>query len=280
MSKNLSAAAKTEFDDEVKHAFQGAGMLRDTVTVRTGVVGDTYKFRKMGKGLANQKPSQADVTPMDVSHSLPSATLTNWNAPEYTDIFDAAEVNFDEQRELASTIAMALGRRLDQLIIDAMNAEASPAGTVGTNIGGTGSDINVSKLRKASRYHNDKGVDGSGRHIAISAMGLEALLGTTEASSADYNSVKALVNGEINTFVGYKFHIIETRDEGGLPLSGSTRTSFAWHESAVGLAIGIDVTTEVNYIAQKTSWLANGLMKAGAVSRDGDGIVKITTTEA
>ena len=91
MSINLSPVAVTQFDDDVKHAFQTAGSLRDTVTVRNGVVGDIYKFRKMGKGLANQKATQAEVTPMDVSHSLITCTLGNWNAPEYTDIFDAAD---------------------------------------------------------------------------------------------------------------------------------------------------------------------------------------------
>lgn len=279
MSKSLSAAAQQEFDDEVKHAFQSAGGLRNAVTVRNGVKGDVYKFRKMGKGLANQKASQADVTPMDVSNTLISCTLENWNAPEYTDIFDAAEVNFDEQKELAQVIAAALGRRLDQLIIDAMNSASAYAGTVDTGIGGAASDLNTDKLRRASRYLNDKGVPSSDRNIAVSAMGLEALLGDTTATSADYANIKALVNGDINTFVGFQFHVIESRDEGGLPLP-STRSSFAWHKSAVGLAIGIDVKTETNYIAQKTSWLANGMMKAGAVVRDTDGVVKINTTEA
>ncbi len=101
MSKTLSAAAQQAFDDTVLQEFQGTGFLRNTVTIRNNVVGDIYKFRHLGKGMANQKPSQADVTPMDVQHNLINCTLENWNAPEYTDIFDQAEVNFDEQQELA-----------------------------------------------------------------------------------------------------------------------------------------------------------------------------------
>jgi hypothetical protein len=69
MSKFLTAAAVTEFDSEVKHAYQSMGKLRNTVTVRTGVVGEAYKFARMGQGIANQKASQADVTPMDVAHA-------------------------------------------------------------------------------------------------------------------------------------------------------------------------------------------------------------------
>lgn len=158
MSKFLSAAAKQEFDDEVHHAFQTAGAdLRNTVTLRTGVVGDIYKFRRMGKGMAKQKPTQALVIPMDVEHELINCPLSNWHASEYTDIFDAVEVNFEEQSELATTIAGALGRRLDQLIIDALDA-ATPAGTVGTDIGGVGSDLNSAKVRRAARFLGDNGV--------------------------------------------------------------------------------------------------------------------------
>ena len=268
MSINLSPVAQQQFDDDVKHAFQTSGSLRNTVTVRNGVVGDIYKFRKMGKGLANQKATQADVTPMDVSHSLINCTLGNWNAPEYTDIFDAAEVNFDEQRELAQTVAGALGRRLDQLIIDALAAESSPAGTIVHGSAG----MTVAKVVEASKHLNDKGVPSGNRHFAVNADGLEDLLNISVVTSSDYNSVKALMSGEINTWMGFQWHIIESRTEGGLP-GTSTIEGFAWHDSSLGLAIGIDIKTEVNYIAQKTSWLVNGVMKAGAVSRDGDGIV-------
>jgi hypothetical protein len=282
MSKNLSAAAKQEFDSEVKHAYQAEGSgLRNTVTIRTGVVGDIYKFRKMGKGMANQKATSAEVTPMDITHDLISCTLQNWNAPEYTDIFDAAEVNFDEQKELASTIAMAMRRREDQLIIAALDAASSIAGTVTEDIGGTNSGLNVDKLRRASRYLNDQGVAMSDRHYLLKAEDLEVLLGETEATSSDYNTVKALVNGELDTFVGFKFHLIESRDEGGLPAgSSSEHLNFAYHKAAVGLAVGLDIRTEVNYIAQRTSWLCNGILKAGSVVRDTKGVVEIQVQDA
>ena len=72
MSKNLAltAVAVIEFDSLVKHAYAGMGLLKPSVTVRNNVVGETYKFRKMGKGLANQKSTSDLVTPMDVTHEI------------------------------------------------------------------------------------------------------------------------------------------------------------------------------------------------------------------
>lgn len=282
MSKFLSSAAATQFDSLVLHEYQGMGSLRTTVTVRSGVVGDTYKFRGMGKGMAQQRgATQTDVTPMDVSHSLQTVTLENWVAPEYTDIFDAAEVNFQERTELAQTIAGGISRREDQLIIDALDASSTYAGTVTIGIGGAATDLNPAKLRRASRYLNQKGVPMAGRVLVIGALQLEALLGNTEATSSDFNTVKALVNGEINQFVGFSFKMIEDRSsfEGGLTVAAGVRDCFAYHTTSVGYASGIDPRTEVNYIAQKVSWLANGLLKAGAVVRNANGVVKVQCDE-
>lgn len=281
MSVNLSSVAVTQFDDMVKHAFQTSGLLRNTVTIRNGVVGDTYKFRKMGKGIATQRTvSSADVTPMDIAHSLITCTLTNWDADDYTDIFDKAEVNFDEVNELATTIAGALGRRLDQLIIDALGAATDIAGTVGTDIGGTGTGMNIEKILKAKKYLDAQGVPSGNRFFTISATGLESLLGETSITSADYNTVKALVAGDINTFAGFNFKLIEDRAEGGLDLTSTLRTGFAYSLDSVGLAIGMDISTKVDWIAHKKSWLSAGQMKAGAVARDVLGIVKVQSTEA
>jgi len=274
MSKFLSDAAITEFDSEVKHAYQGAQTLRQTVTLRTGVKGEAYKFTRMGKGIANQKASQADVTPMDITHSRQTATMENWNAPEYTDIFDQAEVNFDEKAELAKTIAMALGRRDDQLIIDA----AANSGTTKTIAAG-GVGLTLEKVIQSSKLLNDDAVSMMDRTFVHSPAGLEDLLNIEELTSADYNSVRLLMSGEIDTYMGYKWKMIENRDEGGLPLTGSDRTCLAYHKAAVGIAVNLDAKTEINYIAQKTSWLCNGVYKAGAVARDAEGIVTVDIQE-
>jgi Tfp pilus assembly protein PilV len=271
MSKVLSSVAVTEFDSLVKHAYQNAGLLKGAVTVRNNVVGDTYKFRNMGKGLANQKSTSDLVTPMDITHGFATATLQNWNAPEYTDMFDAQTVNFDEKQELASTIAQSLGRRCDQLVIDAMDAETTYAGTVVEN----STNLTTAKVIEAQVALRAQGVPNSNLYAAINAQGLGGLLNQEEITSSDYNNVKALVNGDVDTFGGFKFVVIEDRAEGGLTEAADIVDSYFFSQDAVGLAIGIDIKTDVDWIADRTSWLCNGMLKAGAVSRDGLGIVKV-----
>jgi Tfp pilus assembly protein PilV len=271
MSVNLSAVAQIEFDSMVKQAYQGTGILRGTVTQRNNVVGDTYKFRAMGKGLANQKATSAAVTAMGVGHSFSIATLANWNAPEYTDIFDAAEVNFDEKQELAEVIAGALGRRSDQLIIDALDAATATASTIAAG----GTNLTIAKMIEAQVALRDQGVSNSELYAVIESFGLGGLLNDDKASSSDYQNVKALVRGDVDTLCGFNINTIETRTEGGLTESSDVVDSYFYHKAAVGLATGIEMKTEINYVPERTSWLTNGVMKSGSVVRDLGGFVKV-----
>ena len=271
MSINLSAVAVTEFDSMVKHAYANMGLLKNAVTLRNNVVGDTYKFRRMGKGLANQKASSADVVAMGVGHEFKTATLVNWNAPEFTDIFDAQDVNFDEKQELASTIAGALGRRCDQLVIDAMDASVP----LTTAVAAGGTNLTIAKVNQAQVELRDQGVPNTELFAVIEAGGLGGLLADEKATSSDYQAVKALVSGEINSLVGFQFIILETRAEGGLTEAANVVDSWFFQRPAVGLAIGIDMKTEINYVPEKTSWLSNGMLKAGSVVRDEGGLVKV-----
>lgn len=281
MSKFLSAAAINSFDALVKQTYQGEAMLRGTVRLKTGVVGSSHKFPKIGKGIATPRIPQTDVIPMGVPHTGSTATLADWNAPEYTDLFDQAATNVDERKALAYIIAAAIGRREDQMIVDAL--DAGGAVTISVNIGGTSTNMNTAKARAAKALLDKQGAPKRDRFMLIHTDGLNnGMLADTVATSSDYNAIKALVQGELDTWLGFKWMAMEDRDEGGLAKVATTRTCFAFHGGmmgSVGLAIGLDFRTEVNYIPEKTSWLANGLFKGGSVAIDPTGIIEINATE-
>lgn len=280
MSIALSNAFVTLFDAEVKQAYQGKAMLVGAVRQRRGVEGSTVKFPKVGSGVATVRVPQTDVTPLNVGFSQVTCTLQDWNAAEYSDIFSQAKVNFDERQELVQVVANAMGRRQDQLIIDALTASSTSL-TVSNDIGGTDTNLNVAKLREAKRLLDKGNVPMDGRHMVIHANSLANLLSETSVTSSDFNTVKALVQGEINTFLGFQFHVLGDRSEGGLAIDGSNdRTVWAFHSQAVGYAEGLGMRTEINYIPEKTSWLVNEVFSAGAISIDAGGIVQITCRES
>ena len=277
MAINVSTAFVDLFDSEVKQAYQAESVLRGTMRTRTGVAGNTVKFPTIGKGVATLRVPQTDVTPLNVTYGQVTATMEDYIAAEYSDIFQQSHINFDERSELVQVVSKSIARRMDQIMIDALNA-ASGTTAVATGIGGATTNMNIEKLRATAKAMNEKNVPSEGRNLLMHASQLDSLLGETEITSQDFASVKALVQGEINTFMGFNILTVGDRDEGGLP-KPSTRTCFAWHKDAMGYAESMAQKTEVNYVPEKTSFLVSSMFSAGSVSIDGAGIVKISCTE-
>ena len=276
MAQNVTTAFVTLFEAEVKQAYQAESVLRGTMRTRTGVSGNTVKFPKIGKGVATVRVPQTDVTPLNVTYSQVTATMSDYIAAEYSDIFHQSHINFDERRELVEVVSKSIARRMDQLCIDALNASSGTA--VATGIGGAASNMNIEKIRATAKVMNTNNVPTGDRYLLIHASQLDAMLGETEITSQDYAAVKALVRGEINSFMGFQILSIGDRDEGGLP-KPSTRTCFAWHKDAMGYAESMAQKSEVNYIAEKTSYLVSSMFSAGSIAIDDEGIVKISCTE-
>ncbi len=281
MSKFLDQASQETFDDEVKHNYQGNRTLAGTVREKHGVKSETHHFRRMGKGMAKRKTAPASNNePMNISHAKVPCTMTNWTACEYTDIFDDAMTNVDERMELAYTIGSALGRREDQFLIDSLASSPTYAGTVATSVGGTDTDLNPAKLRRAIKYLLKKGVKRGNITCVHTADQLESMLGYVEVTSSDYQNIKALIDGEVTKFLGINMKLIEDRDEGGVPVASTVRDCFVYDKIALGAAWGIDPQrAAVDWIPEKSSWFANGLLRGGGTAIDGDGIVKVQCKE-
>jgi hypothetical protein len=275
MAQSLSAIAQIEFDAAVKAAYQSAGVLRPHVRVRTNVTGSTARFRRYSRGQAQPRLAGQDVTVMNVQYAEAIATLNDWIAAEYTDKLDQVLVNFDERAILAANIGSAIGRRIDQIIIGALDAAN---GSANIAVGGTG--LTDAKMRRAMQIFDARAVPEGQRKMAISARGKEDLIAEQRFTSQDFVKSHVIETGKLPKLYGFDFVVIDDRDEGGLPLVSTTRTTLAWDQQAIGLAIGHEEALEVNYVAEKTSWLSAQLLKAGAVCIDAQGVVEIATQEA
>ena len=275
MPQGLSAIAQIEFDAEVKAAYQNAGALRPHVRVRTGVTGSATRFRRVNRGQAQPRLPGQDVTVMNVGYAEATATLADWIAAEYTDKLDQQLVNFEERSILANNIGNAIGRRVDQMIIAALDAAN---GSANIPVGGTG--LTDAKMRRVMSLMDARAVPAGQRKMVISARGKEDLIAEQRVSSKDFVDQYVVQTGNLPRLYGFDFVVIDDRDEGGLPLVSTTRSSFAFDMQAIGLAIAHDEPLEVNYVPEKTSWLSAQLIKAGAVAIDALGVIEIATQES
>ena len=280
MSVFLNTVAVTEFDEQVKESFQGIGLLRMCVTVRNNVTGEDYRFQQIGKGMAHKRTApSSDSIPMNVDYSKVLVILEDWDADEYTDMFMKKEVNFDEVRELAKVILKALGSRFDQTIIDAVNDARASLVAIGNIVLNGATGLTVAKLSATAQLMDDLEIEEDGRFFVGSTIGKKQLLGEEKATSTDYASIKALVKGEIDSFYGFQFKWFGKREEGGLHKTGDIRDCFAFHQSSIGTAVGIDPSTNVDWVPQKKSYLSAGQMKLGSIVRDLEGVFIVEIDE-
>lgn len=275
MSTSLTAVEQIEFDALVKAEYQSLGfLLRDTVRVRRDVIGATVSFRKVGQIQAVATGYLQTVVIQDPNYNQVQAILQKYTAPTAVDTVQELTVNFDAKMENAMLVANALGRRSDQIIINALDADP------GDTIVNGGTNMTYAKYTRVIEFFDNNAVPLPERFFAMSASNFRSLLAEDEFVSTFYTQNRVLDKGFIREYLGVNVIIIPEMIEGGLPLSGNIRTAFAWHKQSTGMGIGHDFRTEINYLPRETSWLINGIFSAGASVIDNKGVIAIDADES
>ena len=178
---------------------------------------------------------------------------------EYADLIDNQDkirTLIDPTSSYALAAAYALGRAQDDEIIAAVSGTAFTGETGSTSTvlpsaqkiteSGT-AGMTIAKLRSAKEILDAASVDPSiPRTIVVSPKQITDLLGTTEVTSSDFNSVKALANGEVNSFLGFNF-IVSNR----LSIASSKRLCLVYANDGMKMALGQDIMTRIDERSDK-----------------------------
>ena len=134
-----------------------------------------------------------------------------------------------------------------------------------------GTNLTYQKVRQVNERFNELAVPMQDRYFGISASGESSILNIEQFTNNFFTNTGVgpgrITMGSLDgsQTMGMNWTIIPTMTEGGLPKAGNIRSLFAWHKWALGLAIGQDMFTEINYIPQNTVWLVNGIHFLGAI---------------
>lgn len=275
MSQSLTAVQQTEFDELVKAEYRSAGfLLRDSVRLKNDVVGAWCEFRKVDQVFSVPTAYLASVTIQDPDYTKETCFLQKYTTPTAVDTVQELTVNFDTKMENAMLVGQAMGRRSDQIIIDAVAADP------GKTIANGGTNFNYEKFTEVYEYFENNAVPKGQRWIALSASNVRSLMQDDQFVSTFYTENRILDRGWILDYLGINLVTIPQMTEGGLPKSGNIRTALAWHKMSTGMAIGHDFRTEINYVPMNTSWLVNGIFSAGSVVIDNRGVIAIACDES
>jgi hypothetical protein len=261
MSSQITTAFVEQYSANIQMLSQQMGsLLKDNVRNESVVGKDAY-FDQIGKVTAIIKTTRHSDTPqIDTPHSRRRVSLADYEFADLIDQQDKIRLLIDPTSSYAKAAAYAMGRATDDVIIAAAlassntgvsggTAVALPAGNI-TAVGTGGANtMNIAKLALAKQKLDAGDVDPSiKRHIIVSPQEIADLLNTTTVTSSDFNTVKALVQGEIDSFMGFKFHVSNRLVNNA---AGNTQC-IAFAEDGILLATGKDVTAKIDERADKS----------------------------
>jgi hypothetical protein len=272
MSVSIEQVFVKQFEADVHLAYQQMGTkLRSTIRSKSGVVGASTTFQKIGRGTASTKSRHGIVPVMNLDHEPVECILADYYAGDWVDALDELKTNIDERRVVAGAGAYALGRKTDELIIGAMNNATQ---NVGDYTGGLTRDLILS----AVGVLNANDVPDDGRRFAVVGVHQwNELLSMDEFVSAEYVGADTpLVSGfETKKWLGLIWVL-----HNGLPVNGDERDCFIYHASSIGHASGQDVKTDISWHGERAAHFISNSMSQGAVLIDGAGIVRLKCSES
>ncbi|AEP10152.1 phage capsid protein [Micavibrio aeruginosavorus] len=273
MATSIDQAFIKQFEREVHESYQRMGSkLRNTVRTISNVQGSSTVFQKVGKGVASTKSTHGMVPVMNLSHSTVETTLQDYYAGDWVDRLDELKTNIDERQVIANAGAYALGRKTDELIINAL-------ATASTNVvADAGAGMSIAKILEAFEQLGEADVPDDGeRYAIVGYKQWSELLATDEFTSADYVGPDELPFRGIQAkrFLGTLFI-----PHSGLPIDGTgVRSCFWFHKTAIGHASGSDVQTDITWHGDRAAHFVNNMMSQGASLIDGNGVVVIECDE-
>ena len=290
MSSEITTAFVEQYSSNVAMLAQQMGSrLRAAVDVEN-IVGKNGFFDQVGVTAAVQRTSRhADTPQIDTPHSRRRLSLSSYEWADLIDDQDKVRMLIDPTSSYAKAAAAAMGRAMDDVIITALQGSASAGVAGATSVAlpsgskfatsNQSDGLTIAKLIAAKKFFDLNDVDPSiPKYIVAGATQMSDLLGTTQVTSSDFNTVKALVQGDIDTFMGFKF-ILSNR----LNLDATNtddRLIFAFSQDAIKLGIGKDITAKIDVRADKSyATQVYTCMDIGAVRMEENKVFQIPCNE-
>lgn len=260
MSWSIDTAFIQTYHGELELQFQQFGSrLRSTVDVVTQRSEYDY-FDRIGTVTAHEMTVRHGDTPLDdITHSRRRNQIVGFNNNLMFDNQDKLRTIIDPTSGYARSQAAELGRKMDAAIITAASGTAYSGKNGATSVAydtayrvavnfvesgaGVNSNLTIGKLREARRLLliNEAIMDSEQVTLVLTASQEMSLLRSTETTSADYNTVKSLVNGTLDTFMGFKF--VRTQL---LAKATNTRTCLAYPKSGIKLGVAEELKTRID----------------------------------
>ena len=321
-SSNITTAFVKQYGATLDLLTQTMGGKFKGTHLEESIEGEEKYYDQLGSVIADEVTSRyADSPENDISHDRRRVTATAYDVGLMLDKFDKVRMLVNPESEYVQQQVTALMRKYDIEFLKGLFGTAQTGKTgsgtavldADNKIAHNSTGLTIAKIAQAREILETGGVDLSDPlnkpYLAVSPKSLQDLLTDTTAASIDYNNVKSLVNGDLNTFFG--FEIIKSNqlpflnDAGApagtnhlanlswgattdLPVAASgggtaanIRGCVAYTRSAVRQVTNPQIMTEISKRDDKRfNYYAYSCMRTGAVRMEEKKVVQLGVKEA
>ena len=286
MSSQISTAFVNQYSANVTMLSQQMGsLLRGAVDIES-VNGEKAFFDQVGSAAAVLRTTRHADTPLiDTPHSRRMVTMADYEYADLIDDQDKIRLLVDPTSTYARAAASAMGRAIDDVIIAAAigTAKTGKDGSTSTALPSSqkvahgSANLTIAKLLSAKQIMDESSVDPSiPRYLVCAPDQISALLGTTQVTSSDFNTVRALATGEVNSYLGFNF-IVSNRLGTD---SNSHRQVFAFAGDGIKLAMGKEPSARIDERSDKSyATQVYYCMTLGASRMEESKVVEIACSE-
>lgn len=258
-------------------AQQKFSKLAGTVFMKPNVKGKTFFQDQIGKWDMEVKGSRNTQTPNnDPALARRMGVMVDFHDARLLDRGDELKSISDPKSAYTIAAAQSLGRMMDKRIITAALGSAAAGETGSTSVTNgniilaTAASPTVARLIAVKQTMDDDDVDAEDRYFVCTPQFLNQLLNTTQVSSADYNTVKALAMGDIDTFLGFKF--IQSTQL--VAVSSSTLIGVAYQKNGICMAMASEPVVRTDERADLSySWQIYYELNIGGVRLEEEKVV-------
>jgi hypothetical protein len=272
---------------------QKGSKLRNLVRNETVTNARNAYFERLGLADAQEITTRHGDTPLnEIPHSRRRLTPADYNTATLLDNQDQLKMLIDPKSPYANAQAMTLGRQIDDIIIASVYADVATGQSGGTSVSfandsrsmngdgtittlgtlatpQTETVITLAKILTMMQTFNEDDVDADiPKYWCVTPQEISDMLDIEELTSSDYVTVKSLLQGSIDSFMGFKW-VWSNR----LPSDTTDQTcsrTFAWAEDGLILGTAEGITSRIterddkNYATQ-----VYAEMSAGAIRLEG-----------
>lgn len=281
----ISQAFVEQFKSNVYQLSQQRGSRLGAAVRIESLIGNVHNFERLGSVVAQQKTTRHSDTPiLDAPHSRRRVTPQDWEWGDLVDREDQLRLIINPESEYAIAGANSLGRAKDDLIITAFNGDATDGD--GTPVTFPASQITpttaggwtLDKFLEGQQILNENEVPDEDRYYAYGSRQLAEILTDTTVTSADFNTVRLLMAGQIATFLGFTW----IRSERMTLVTGTpnVRQTIQWYRQSMGIAINQDMFARIAERADKSfAWQVYCRMTLNATRIEEEGVVQMDCDE-